>query len=226
MSFNLQLNTLEPDVAAAVQRGAAALLLRGSRARSRPATDRSVRAGGEGSPHNMRYMRRLASTARRSPRFPMGKSEIVRYNVGKHGGSRSSNRTAFRPGASAGYLRRLLQGRRHSSVVSVSPSRPHVHDEHPRLHFGEQIDDIEIVDGIEIANGALDCAPRPGASCSLRRHRRDQRCPLRESTPDVVGRFGPCPLSALLRRSLSARRWATLDFLHFSDRSRHGQKAT
>src|SRR5262249_34666929 len=32
---------------------------------------------------------------------------------------------------------------------------PHVHDERQRLHFGEQIDDIEIADGIEIANGTL-----------------------------------------------------------------------
>ena len=32
---------------------------------------------------------------------------------------------------------------------------PHVHHERRRLHFGEQIDDIEIVDGFEIANGAL-----------------------------------------------------------------------
>ena len=32
---------------------------------------------------------------------------------------------------------------------------PHVHDERRRLHFGEQIDDIEIVDDIEIASGAL-----------------------------------------------------------------------
>jgi len=32
---------------------------------------------------------------------------------------------------------------------------PHVHDERRRLHFGEQIDDIEIADGIEIANGAF-----------------------------------------------------------------------
>ena len=32
---------------------------------------------------------------------------------------------------------------------------PHVHDERRRLHFGEQIDDIEIVDDLEIASGAL-----------------------------------------------------------------------
>ena len=75
--LNLQLNTLEPDVAAAVERGAAALLLAG-REPGPTRHRRSARAGGEGSPHNMRHMRRLASTARRSPRFPMGKSEIVR----------------------------------------------------------------------------------------------------------------------------------------------------
>ena len=32
---------------------------------------------------------------------------------------------------------------------------PHVHDERRRLHFGEQIDDIEIVDGLEIASRAF-----------------------------------------------------------------------
>jgi hypothetical protein len=70
--LNLRLNTLEPDVAAAVERGAAALLLAG---REPGPTRHRRRARGEGSPHNTR---RLASTARRSPRFPMGKSEIVR----------------------------------------------------------------------------------------------------------------------------------------------------
>jgi hypothetical protein len=69
--LNLQLNTLEPDVAAAVERGAAALLLAG---REPGPTRHRRRAGGEGRPHNTR---RLASTAKRSPRFPMGKSEIV-----------------------------------------------------------------------------------------------------------------------------------------------------
>jgi hypothetical protein len=72
--LNLQLNTLEPDVAAAVERGAAALLLAG-REPGPTRRRRSVRAGEEGSSHKMR---RLASTARRSPRFPMGNSEIVR----------------------------------------------------------------------------------------------------------------------------------------------------
>ena len=71
--LNLQLNTLEPDVAAAIERGAAALLL-ASREPGPTRHRRSVRAGGEGSPHNTRHMRRrLASTARRSPRFPMNK---------------------------------------------------------------------------------------------------------------------------------------------------------
>ena len=65
--LNLQLNTLEPDVAGAVERGAAALLLAG-REPGLTRHRRSVRAGGEGSSHKMR---RLASTARRSPRFPM-----------------------------------------------------------------------------------------------------------------------------------------------------------
>lgn len=64
--LNLQLNTLEPDVAAAVERGAAALLA--GREPGQTRHRRSVRAGEEGSSHKMR---RLASTARRSPRFPM-----------------------------------------------------------------------------------------------------------------------------------------------------------
>jgi hypothetical protein len=72
--LNLQLNTLEPDVAAAVERGTAALLLAG-REPGPTRHRRSVRAGEEGSPHKMW---RLASKARRSPRFPMGKSELVR----------------------------------------------------------------------------------------------------------------------------------------------------
>ena len=72
--LNLQLDTLEPDVAAAVERGAAALLLAG-REPGPTRHRRSVRAGEEGSSQKMR---RLASMARRSPRFPMGNSEIVR----------------------------------------------------------------------------------------------------------------------------------------------------
>jgi hypothetical protein len=65
--LHLQLNTHEPDVAAAVERGAAALLLAG-REPGPTRQRRSVRAGEEGSSHKMR---RLASTARRFPRFPM-----------------------------------------------------------------------------------------------------------------------------------------------------------
>jgi hypothetical protein len=70
--LNLQLDTLEPDVAEAVGRGAAALLLAGfgpSLNRHR----RSVRQGG-------RYkLRRLARKARQSQRFPMGISVIAKH---------------------------------------------------------------------------------------------------------------------------------------------------
>jgi hypothetical protein len=73
--FNLQLNTLEPDVAEAVERGAAALLLAGfgpSLTRHR----RSVRAGEESGRHKLR---RLARKARQSRRFPTGKSVIAKH---------------------------------------------------------------------------------------------------------------------------------------------------
>jgi hypothetical protein len=70
--LNLQLDALEPDVAEAVGRGAAALLLAGfgpSLNRHR----RSVRQGG-------RYkLRRLAREARQSQRFPTGKSVIAKH---------------------------------------------------------------------------------------------------------------------------------------------------
>ena len=65
--LNLQLNTLEPDVATAVERGAAALFLAGREPRP-TRYRRSVRAGEEGNSYKMRH---LASTARRPPRFPM-----------------------------------------------------------------------------------------------------------------------------------------------------------
>jgi len=74
--LNLQLNTLEPDVAEAVERGAAALLLAGygpSLTRHR----RSIRAAEDGGRHKMR--RFLASKARQSRRFPPGKSVIAKY---------------------------------------------------------------------------------------------------------------------------------------------------
>lgn len=63
--LNLQPDTLEPDVAEAVERGAAALLLAGfgpSLTRHR----RSVRAGEQGGHHKMR---RFARQARQSRRF-------------------------------------------------------------------------------------------------------------------------------------------------------------
>ena len=71
--LNLRLDTLEPDVAEAVERGAAALLLAGfgpSLTRHR----RSVRAGEQGGHHKMR---RLARKARQSRRFPTGKTVMA-----------------------------------------------------------------------------------------------------------------------------------------------------
>ena len=73
--LNLQLDLLEPDVAEAVGRGAAALLLAGfgpSLNRHR----RSVRAGEQGGRHKLR---RLARKARQSQRFPTGKSVIAKH---------------------------------------------------------------------------------------------------------------------------------------------------
>jgi hypothetical protein len=73
--LNLQLDTLEADVAEAVRRGATALLLAGfgpSLNRHR----RSVRAGEKGGRHKLR---RLARKARQSQRFPTGKSVIAKH---------------------------------------------------------------------------------------------------------------------------------------------------
>ena len=64
--LNLQLVTLEPEVAEAVERGAAALLMAGF-GRSLTRHRRSVRAGEQGSHHKMR---RLARKVRQSRRFP------------------------------------------------------------------------------------------------------------------------------------------------------------
>ncbi len=72
--LNLRLDTLEPDVAEAVERGAAALLLAGfgpSPVRRRA----SVRAGEQSGRHKLR---RLARKARQFRRFPMGKSVIAK----------------------------------------------------------------------------------------------------------------------------------------------------
>jgi len=73
--LNLHLDTLEPDVAEAVERGTAALLLAGigsSLTRHR----RSVRAGEQGGRHKLR---RLARKARQSRRFPTVKSVIAKH---------------------------------------------------------------------------------------------------------------------------------------------------
>jgi hypothetical protein len=72
--LNLQLNTLEPDVAEAVQRGAAALFLVGS-GRSLTRDPRIVRAAEEG---GRRKARRVARNGRLSKRFPAGKAEVVK----------------------------------------------------------------------------------------------------------------------------------------------------
>jgi hypothetical protein len=72
--LNLQPDTLEPDVAEAVERGAAALLLAGfgpSLTRHR----RSVRAGEQGGRHKLPG---LARKARGSRRFLAGKSLIAK----------------------------------------------------------------------------------------------------------------------------------------------------
>ena len=73
--FNLQLDTLEPDVAEAVERGAAALLLAGF-GPSLTRYGRGVRAGEQGGRHKLR---RLARRARQSRRFPTGKSVIAKH---------------------------------------------------------------------------------------------------------------------------------------------------
>ena len=72
IELNLQFNTLEPDVAEAIERGAAALFHSGygpSLIRRR----RSVRARDEGSGHKVR---RGASNARQSRRLATGKPGI------------------------------------------------------------------------------------------------------------------------------------------------------
>ena len=72
--LKLQLNTLDPDVAEAVERGAAALFLAGY-GPSLTRFPRSVRAGEEG---GRRKARHRASKARRSQRFPTEKVEVVK----------------------------------------------------------------------------------------------------------------------------------------------------
>ena len=73
--LNVQLDTLEPDIADAIERGAAALLL------ARFSTSltwrrRSVRAGEQGGRHKLPG---LARKARRSRRFLTGKSLIAKH---------------------------------------------------------------------------------------------------------------------------------------------------
>ena len=75
--LNLQLDTLEPDLAEAVERGAAALLLAGFGA-SLTWRRRSVRAGEQGGRHKLR---RLARKARQSRRFLTGKSVIAKHRA-------------------------------------------------------------------------------------------------------------------------------------------------
>jgi hypothetical protein len=76
--LNLQLNTLEPDVAEAVQRGAAALFLASS-GRSLTRDPRIVRAGEKG---GRRKALRVASNERPSKRFPTGKAEVLKCLAG------------------------------------------------------------------------------------------------------------------------------------------------
>ncbi len=74
IELNLQLNVLEPDVAEAIGRGAAALFHAGS-GPSPIRHRRSDWAREKGSRLKMRRLRRV-SKARRSPPFPTGRSEI------------------------------------------------------------------------------------------------------------------------------------------------------
>jgi hypothetical protein len=74
IELSLQLNTLEPDVAEAVQRGAAALFLAGGR-RSLTRDPRIVRAGEKG---RRRKARRVASNGRLSKCFPTRKAEVLK----------------------------------------------------------------------------------------------------------------------------------------------------
>jgi hypothetical protein len=73
--LNLRLDTLELDVAEAVERGAAALLLAGF-GPSVTRYQRSVRARDQG---GRSKLRRLARKARQSRRLPMAKSVIAKH---------------------------------------------------------------------------------------------------------------------------------------------------
>ena len=73
--LNLQLETLEPDVAEAVERGAAALLLTRF-GPSIPWRRRSVRLGEQGGRHKLPG---LGRKSRRSRRFLTGKSLIAKH---------------------------------------------------------------------------------------------------------------------------------------------------
>jgi hypothetical protein len=72
--LNLQLNTLDPDVAEAVKRGAAALFLAGY-GPSLTRFPRSIRAGENGGRRKARHM---ASKAIQSRRLPTEKVEVVK----------------------------------------------------------------------------------------------------------------------------------------------------
>ncbi len=74
IELNLQLNVLEPDVAEAIERGAAALFHAGRRSRL-IRQGRSVWAREKGSRHKV-ARRRWRSKARQSLPFPTGKPEI------------------------------------------------------------------------------------------------------------------------------------------------------
>ena len=78
IELHLQLNTLDPDVSEAVERGIAALSSAGSEPGS-ARVPRSVRAGEDG---GRRKTRRVPSQARQSPRFPKAKARVVKLADG------------------------------------------------------------------------------------------------------------------------------------------------
>jgi len=74
--FNLQLDTLEPDVAEAVERGAAALLLAGFGRRGLTRRQRIARAASKSA---VTSSEALARKARWSPRFTPRKSAMAKH---------------------------------------------------------------------------------------------------------------------------------------------------
>jgi hypothetical protein len=77
--LNLQLNTLEPDVAEAVQRGCRRAFPRRRWTQSDPSTHELFGFGEEG---GRRKARRVVSKGSQSKRFPTGKAEVVKCLAG------------------------------------------------------------------------------------------------------------------------------------------------